>query len=73
MDAYKINVFHRGELRVHAKCGYKLLNLNVDYNFALVEMGVNLVALVSELELTSFLVLMFLRVSQGECKPQGVR
>jgi hypothetical protein len=37
------------------------------------KVGINLVALVSELKLISFLVLMFLKVSQGEPKPQGAR
>jgi hypothetical protein len=39
------------------------MNLNVDYNFALAEMEVNLIALVNELKLPIFLILMSLRVS----------
>jgi hypothetical protein len=50
LDAYKVNIFHNGgKLKVCAKCGFKLVNLDVDYNFALAKMGVNLVTLVSEL------------------------
>jgi hypothetical protein len=30
LDAYEINIFRNG---VRAKCGFKLMNLNVDYNF----------------------------------------
>jgi hypothetical protein len=50
-------------LKVHAKSGSKLVNLYVDYNFTLEEMGVNLVALASELELPNFSILMPLKVS----------
>jgi hypothetical protein len=39
------------------------MNLNVDYNFALAEMGVNLVVLTNELESYSFLIFMSLEVS----------
>jgi hypothetical protein len=49
------------------------VNLDVDYNFALVEMGVNLVLLANELKSTNFLLLMCLKVSQGEPKPQRVK
>jgi hypothetical protein len=42
-------------------------------NFALVEVGINLVALANEFELFSFLILIFLRVSQEEFKPQDVK
>jgi hypothetical protein len=37
----------------------------VEYNFALVEVGINLVVLVNEFELFGFLILIFFRVSQG--------
>jgi hypothetical protein len=50
-------------MKVHAKVGFKLMNLNVNYNSALVEVGINLVALANEFELLSFLILIFLRVS----------
>jgi hypothetical protein len=51
-----INIFcKRGKLRICAKCGSKLMNLNVDdYNFALTKMGVKLVVLARELESFSF-------------------
>jgi len=74
LDAYKVNILcNGGKLGVHAKCGFKLVNLNVNYNFALAKMKVNLIVLASELKSFSFLVLMYLKVSQGEPKPQGVR
>jgi hypothetical protein len=72
LDAYEVDIFHsEDKLRVHTKSGFKLVNLDVDYNYALDFMGMNLVSLANELELSSFLILMFLRVSQGEPKPQG--
>jgi hypothetical protein len=50
LDAYEINVFHnRDRLRVCAKCDFKLMNLNANYNSKLAKMGVNLVDLTSEL------------------------
>jgi hypothetical protein len=54
-------------MKISAKVGSKLLNLNEDHNFALVKIGINLVV---KLELTSFIILMSLRVFQGEPKPQ---
>jgi len=39
------------------------MNLNVNYNFVLAKLEINLVALANELESPSFLVLMSLRVS----------
>jgi hypothetical protein len=74
LDAYKINILHNeGRLRVCAKCGFKLVNLDAMYNFALVEMGVNLVVLDSELKSFSFFILMYLKISHGEFKPQGAK
>jgi hypothetical protein len=74
LDAYKINIFYNtSKLRVYAKINSKLMNLDVEYNSTLAKMGVNLVTLANELELSSFLVLMFLKVSQGEPKPQGAK
>jgi len=74
LDAYKVNIFRKGgKMKVHAKVGFKLVNINVEYNFALVEVGINLVPLANEFELFSFLILIFLKVSQEELKPQGVR
>jgi hypothetical protein len=72
LDAYKINIFYnRSKLKVYAKISSKLVDLDVEYNFTLAKMGVKLVALANELKLSSFLVLMSLKVSQGEPKPQG--
>jgi len=74
LDVYKVNILcNKGKLRVHANCGFKLVNLDVKYNFALAKMRVNLIALASELKSFNFLVLMYLQVSQGEPKPQGAR
>jgi len=64
LDAYKVDIFHsRSKLKVCAKIGFKLMNLDAKYSYVLVEVGVNLVALVNELKLFSFLVLMSLKVS----------
>jgi hypothetical protein len=49
------------------------VNLYANYNYALVEVGIDLVILANELKSTSFSTLMSLRVSQGELKPQGAR
>jgi len=74
LDAYEIDILcNIGRLRVHAKCGSKLVNLDANYNFALARMRMNLVALASELESRSFLILMSWRVSQGDLKPQGAK
>jgi hypothetical protein len=74
LNAYKINIFYnRRKLRVYAKISSKLVNLDVEYNFTLGKMRVNLVVLANELKLSNFLVLMSLKVSQGEPKPQGAR
>ncbi len=57
LDAYEVDILcSEDKLRVHTKSGFKLVNLNVDYDYALVFIGVNLVALVSELELFSFFI-----------------
>jgi hypothetical protein len=74
LDVYEVDILHNGgRLRVCAKCGFKLMNLDAMYNFALVEMGVNLVVLASELKSLSFFILMYLKVSHGELKPQGAK
>jgi len=49
------------------------MNLDVDYNYVLAQVGINLFVLVNEVESPSFLVLMSLKVSHGESKPQGAR
>jgi hypothetical protein len=60
VDAYKVNIFRNGsKLKVCAK----LVNLNVNYNYVLAKVGVNLVTLVNELKSSNFLVLMSLKVS----------
>jgi hypothetical protein len=44
LDAYEVDILQsKSKLRVHAKSGYKLMNLDADYNFMLAKMGVNLV------------------------------
>jgi hypothetical protein len=64
LDAYKVNIICKGgKLKVHAKSGSKLMNLDADFSFMLAKMGVNLVALTSELESPNFSVLMPLKVS----------
>ncbi len=64
LNAYKVDILHSGsKLKVRAKIGFKLMNLNVKYNYVLVEVGINLVALASELKLFSFLLLMSSKVS----------
>jgi hypothetical protein len=56
---YKIDILYNGgKLKVHAKSGYMLVNLDADYYFMMVEMGVNLVALTNELESPNFSILM---------------
>ncbi len=70
LDAYKVDIFHSGsKLKICAKVGFKLINLNVNYNFTLVKVGVNLVVLANELKSLSFFVLISLKASQGEPKP----
>jgi hypothetical protein len=64
LDVYKVAIFRSGgKLKVCAKCGFKLMNLDVDYNLTLVKMGMNLIVLASESKSPSFLVLMSLKVS----------
>ncbi len=74
LDVYEVDIFHNGsKVKVHAKIGFKLMNLDVEYNYALAKVVVNLVALAKELKLPSFVILMYLRDSQWELKPQGAR
>jgi hypothetical protein len=74
-NVYEVDIFDNGsKMKVSAKVSFKLLNLNEDYNSPLVEIGINLVVkLAKELESFSFIILMSLRVFQGEPKPQGAR
>jgi hypothetical protein len=74
LDAYKVDIFYiKSKLKVHAKIGFKLMNLNENYNPMLTKVKINLVVLASESELFNFLVLIFLRVSQREFEQQGTR
>ncbi len=55
LDAYKVNTLqNRSKVRICAKVGSKLMNLYAKYNSTLVGVGINLVALINELELPSF-------------------
>ncbi len=64
LDFYEVNIFHNGsKVRIHAKIGFKSMNLDVEYNFVLVKVAVNLVALVKELKFPSFVILMSLKDS----------
>ncbi len=66
----KVDILHKGsKIKFHTKVGFKLVNLHVEYNFPLGEIGINLVALANEFELFSFFILMFLIISQEELKP----
>jgi hypothetical protein len=60
-------------MRVHAKIGFKSKNLDVEYNYALVKVKVNLVTFAKKLKSPSFVILMSLRDFQWELKPQGAR
>jgi hypothetical protein len=74
LDAYKVYILrNENKLKIHTKVGFKLMHLDAEYNCMLVKIGVNLVALVNELEFHRFFVLMSLRVSKGKPKPQGAR
>jgi len=42
LNVYKVNILHNGsKLRVHAKVGFKFVNLDLEYNVALTKVGVN--------------------------------
>jgi hypothetical protein len=72
LDAYKIDIFYnKSKLGICAKVGFRLMNLNVDYSSTLAEMRINFVALVSELESPSFLILMSLKVPMGKLNQKG--
>ncbi len=60
-------------MKICVKVGFKLINLNVNYNSTLVKVGINLVGLTNKLKSFNFLVLMSLKVSQGKPKPQKAR
>jgi hypothetical protein len=72
LDVYKVDIFYnKSKLGICAKVGFRLVNLNVDYNSTFVEMGVNFVVLVSELESLNFFILMSLRVPMGNLNHKG--
>jgi hypothetical protein len=74
LDVDEIDIFHNvSNMRVHANIGFKLMNLNVEYKYALMKVIVNLIVLAKELKSLSFVILMFLRESQWELKPQEAR
>jgi hypothetical protein len=55
MFAYKVNCLRIGrKVRICAKIDFMLVNLNVEYNFVLRKVGINLAVLVNELKLHSF-------------------
>jgi hypothetical protein len=60
-------------VKICTKVAYKLLNLDGDYKSMLVKVKINLVVLVKELKLISFMIFMSLRISQKEPKPQGAK
>jgi hypothetical protein len=49
------------------------VNLDANYNYALVQVKVDLVVLANDLKSLSFLILMYLKVFQGEPKPQKAK
>ncbi len=74
MDAYKIDILHSGnKLKICAKVSFKLINLDVNYNYTLVKSEVNLVVLVNDLKSLIYLFLMYLKASKDELKPQESR
>jgi hypothetical protein len=47
LDAYKVdNLYSGSKVKFHTKVGFKLMNLDVENNFMLVEVGINLVVLI---------------------------
>jgi hypothetical protein len=57
--------------RVHAKVGFKLVNLNVDYNYLLEKVEIALVILTEELKSPNFMNLMSLKISKGKFSHKG--
>ncbi len=73
-DAYKLDIFQSGsKVKICAKVGSKLMHLNVEYNFALAEVGVNLVVLANGLKLPIFFGFNVFESLQGKPKPQGAK
>ncbi len=55
LDAYEIDIFHsRNKVKIYAKIGFKLMNLDVNYSFMLAEVRINLVSFVKKLESPNF-------------------
>jgi hypothetical protein len=74
LDAYEIDIFrNRNKVRIYAKVGFKLVNLDVNYSFMLAKVRINLVVLTKKLESLNFVNLMFLKIFKGEFKPQGAK
>jgi hypothetical protein len=74
LDAYEIDVLHsENKRRVHAKGGYKLVNLNAYYNYLLAKVEITLVILTKELKSPNLVILMSFKISKDEFKPQGAR
>ncbi len=63
----------KSNLKICTNYGSKLVKWDVNYNFTLVKMGMNLVTLASELKAPSFKFWCLLKISQGEPKPQGAK
>jgi len=60
LDACEVDILcNRSKLGVHTNVSSKLMNLDVKYNYMLVEVGSNLVALDKELKSPSSVILMF--------------
>jgi hypothetical protein len=54
LDAYKVDILcSENKLKLHTKVGFKLVNLDVEYNFTLAKIGINLVAL-ARIKISSF-------------------
>jgi hypothetical protein len=75
LNAYKVDIFYNGsKVKVHSKVGFKLMNLDANYNYVLAKIGINLVVLVKELNQSlSFVILMTLKVFKRELKLQGAK
>jgi hypothetical protein len=62
-----MNILVNGnKMKVCDEVSSKLMKLNVDYNFVLTKVKINLLMLVKKLKSLNFMVLMSLKVSKGE-------
>jgi len=74
LEAYEINIVcSRDKVKTYAKVGFKLVNLDANYNSMLAKVRINLVALAKKLELPNFVILMSLKIFKREFKPQGTK